>query len=217
MKKIFMIIAALCMGMTFVSAQVDSVVVNGNGIYVQYTDTLYTPVDTTMYLDTVAVTYDTVGNAVDTMYTVDTNYTAFDTMYLNMLTAIPDSGWRFVNMVVVSFDSVEYNDTIFSNTICTDWFGMVEYIIVNFDTTPAVGITNIAKNCDVKVYPNPTKGNVTVDADNYRNSTVYSANGTTMTSTTSKHIDMANLPVGVYIIQIKFSDNTLLSYKVVKK
>ena len=227
MKKIFMFIIALCMGVAYTSAQVDSVVVNGNGTYTQYVDTLLAPVDSTICLDTIAtvydttVTYDTINGVVDTItafdttFVVDTNYTAFDTMYLNMLAATPDSGWRFGYMVIVSFDSIEYYDTIFSNTVCIDWFGMVEYVIINFD--PITGIGNATNNGSVKVYPNPTNSHVTIDADNYRNSTVYTVNGSTVTTTTSKRVDMTNMPAGTYVIQVRLNDNTVLTYKVVKK
>lgn len=229
MKKIFTFIVALCMGMAFANAQIDSVIVNGNGTYEQYVDTVVTPVDSTMYFDTIDIVYDTTvvidttGDVVDTLvtvdtvYVVDTNYTAYDTAVYNMIIAIPDSGWVFVNWVVTLYDSAEYVDTVFVNPMYVDWTDSLVSVVLNFDTADAVGITNVVNNYDIKLYPNPTTNYVNVDVENYKNCTVYNMNGSVMAFTTSNRVDMTNMPCGMYIMQIRLVDNTVLTHKIMKK
>lgn len=219
---------ALFMGIGFVNAQVDSVIVNGNGTYEQYVDTVVTPVDSTIYFDTIGVVYDTTmvidttGSVYDTVVTVDTvyvvevNYGAYDTMCYNMIIALPDSGWYFNNWVVTLFDSTEYVDTVFVNPMYVDWTDSLVSVVLNFDTAEVVGI-NSAASRNMNVYPNPTSGYVTLDCENYKNCTVYNMNGAVMSFTTSKHIDMTNMPVGMYIMQVRFIDNTIMTHKIVKK
>jgi hypothetical protein len=229
MKKIITFMFALCVGMVFASAQIDSVVINGNGTYTQYVDTVLTPVNSTMYLDTIGIVYDTVVSVdtigggsdtsvvVNTTYVVDTNYTDYDTAIYNMIAAIPDSGWAFSSWIVTFYDTTEYIDTFYVNAICIDWTDSLVSIVLNFDSSTITGITNIAKNYDMKVYPNPTTGYITIDVDNYKNCTVYAMNGSVAALTTSKRVDMTNMPVGMYIIRVTLTDNTVLTHKIVRK
>lgn len=229
MKKIFTFIVALCMGMAFANAQIDSVIVNGNGTYEQYVDTVVVPVDSTMYFDTINIVYDTtitcdsIGDTVstvitvDTVYVLDTNFVMYDTLYYNMIVAIPDSGWAFTNWVVTLYDSAEYTDTLFVNPMCVDWTDSLVSVVLNFDTVVINGITNIVNNCEVNLYPNPTTNYVTVDVENYKDCTLYNMNGSIVAFTTTNRVDMTNIPGGMYIMQIRLVDGTVLTHKVVRK
>lgn len=229
MKKIFTFMVALLMGMMFANAQVDSVVVNGNGTYAQYVDTVVTPVDSTMTVDTIGFIYDstividTTGDVFDTTYVVDTipvfdtTYALYDTMTYNMIVAIPDSGWVFVSWVVTTFDSAECNDTLFVDVLYLDWWeDSIVCLTLTFDSIDPVGITDVNSN-KVNVYPNPTSNYITVSCDNFKDVVIYNMNGAVMVTTTNKHIDMTEMPAGMYIMRVRTNDNKNMVTKIVKK
>lgn len=66
-----------------------------------------------------------------------------------------------------------------------------------------VSISKNEKNCNISVYPNPTDGIVTIEANNIISTNVTSLAGVTvMNQNDSPKIDMSNLPDGIYFLSI---------------
>lgn len=224
MKKIFMIFAMMFMAV-FANAQVDTVIVNGNGTYTQYIDTLTIPVDSTMSIDTIGHVFDTTmvidtvnsdtNYVVDTIAVLDTNYALYDTVYYDVFTAIPDSGWVFVNWVVAfTYDSVDYTDTSFTETVCIDWFDTNISLTLNFDSVENVGIATL-NNIDVKVYPNPTTGIINIDGD-FDYVKIYDMDGKPLYHGSYSCLDLQYLPKGSYFFVI-VKNNVAKTIPVIKQ
>lgn len=219
MKKIFMMFAMMFVAM-FASAQVDSVTINGNGTYTQYVDTLVLPVDSTMTIDTIGFAYDTTmvidtvsgdtSYVVDSILVIDVNFAQYDTVCINMITAIPDSGWVFTNWIVTYvYDSALFTDTVVTETMCTDLIDSLVSLVLNFDTIENLGITNVTMK-QINAYPNPTTGrvNFSEQIDEYN---VYGVNGQRiMYGKSTNNIDLSNMPNGMYFIQTNKGNSKII-------
>jgi Secretion system C-terminal sorting domain len=81
---------------------------------------------------------------------------------------------------------------------------------VNFDLTftstdpleaTDLTLTN-TPSLDVKVYPNPTVGVITIEAQNLQNVSLVSASGEILSSGTNNRLDLSDLPSGIYNLVI---------------
>jgi PKD repeat protein len=79
----------------------------------------------------------------------------------------------------------------------------------------AVSIEN-AENANINLYPNPTTGKVTIEAENFESAVVVDMTGRQVMTTTTSVIDMSNLTNGVYMFRINTANGTT-TQKVVKK
>lgn len=79
----------------------------------------------------------------------------------------------------------------------------------------AVSIEN-AENANINLYPNPTTGKVTIEAENFESAVVVDMTGRQVMTTTTNVIDMSNLTNGVYMVRINTTTGTT-TQKVVKK
>ncbi len=89
-------------------------------------------------------------------------------------------------------------------------------------TNNLLGITSLEEQASVLIYPNPTKGNLTIDlGKNYRNAeiSVYDLAGKTIfsqnyTSTQKQDIHLS-VPTGVYLVKIKLDNQKPITKKII--
>jgi hypothetical protein len=79
-----------------------------------------------------------------------------------------------------------------------------------------VGIDNPSTLSDVKVYPNPTSGNLTIDAENYKGVEVYDVSGRLIIKSSLKTIDLEEQSKGLYLLKVN-ANGTTQEFKVFKE
>lgn len=71
---------------------------------------------------------------------------------------------------------------------------------------------------NISVYPNPTKGEISIKTDKKIKSTsVIDVSGKTLSTNNSGTTDISSLPKGIYLLKVDFSDGTSKTEKVIKQ
>ena len=91
---------------------------------------------------------------------------------------------------------------------CTDTSAC--YVLKN------VGIDNPSTLSDVKVYPNPTSGKLTIDAENYEGVEVHDVSGRLIIKSSLNIIDLEEQPKGLYLLKVN-ANGTTQEFKVFKE
>jgi hypothetical protein len=92
----------------------------------------------------------------------------------------------------------------------------VDDVIVSATTLATHEIESKTKS--VKVYPNPTKGEIYVKADKkIKSSSISDLSGKSVLKSTSENINISSLPKGTYLMQVEFTDGSSTSEKVIKE
>lgn len=95
------------------------------------------------------------------------------------------------------------------------YYGQIEDYTINIQPNLSAG--EFAKN-NFSVYPNPTSGNVTIQADlEIENITIYNQLGQLITNQKDSKIDLSNATPGMYIVKIKFVNGQTAIQKLLKK
>lgn len=98
---------------------------------------------------------------------------------------------------------------------CTDQYYLVIDDIEVTGTGDYVGIDN-AEDLAAKVYPNPTTGMLTVEADGLQSVEVFDALGRMVAETTDSSVDLSAHPAGIYTVRINTAAGTSMK-KIMKK
>jgi hypothetical protein len=124
-------------------------------------------------------------------------------------------------------------DTIVTNDSCT-WIDGVTYTssnntatdiltasngcdsIVRLNLTLILGLNNPAALSNVKVYPNPTNGKLTIDAENFECVELYDVSGRLINKSELKTIDLQGQSQGLYLLKIN-ANGTKQELKVLKE
>ena len=148
------------------------------------------------------------------------HYYAGDNIHVSVT---PYEGYRFDNAhVTVTMMGIPVLDSTISMDI-TDFdfeitqmmLGAVINVTVNF--APVNSIDVAGQLNDLKVYPNPTHGKVTVDADDVVKVDVMDLNGRIVTSfENTNSFDISNLATGSYVLRIETLSGVAIK-RVVKK
>jgi len=118
--------------------------------------------------------------------------------------AIPNEGYRFTNWQDGNTENPR-NVTVTSNITYTAYF-----------ESAAQGISNVDNN-NITVYPNPTNGKVTINADDVKRIDVYNINGQLVKSVSENNIvDISTLPSGFYTLRVAAIKSSFVC-KVIKK
>lgn len=95
------------------------------------------------------------------------------------------------------------------------YYGQIEDYTINIQPNLSAG--EFAKN-NFSVYPNPTSGNVTIEADlEIENITIYNQLGQLIATQKDSKIDLSNATPGMYIVKIKFVNGQTAIQKLLKK
>jgi hypothetical protein len=134
-----------------------------------------------------------------------------------------------INYTQTSTDSVVANDSCtwidgvtytLSNTTATDTLiasnGCDSIISLNLTIVNTVGLNNLATSSNIKVYPNPTNGKLTIDAENFEGVEVYDVSGRLILESKLKTIDLEGQSKGLYLLKIN-ANGTTQEFKVLKE
>ena len=134
-----------------------------------------------------------------------------------------------INYTKTTTDSIVANDSYTwingvtytsSNTTATDTLlaskGCDSIVSLNLTIVSTVGIDNSAILSNVKVYPNPTSGNLTIDAENYKGVEVYDTSGRLIIKSKLNTIDLQEQSKGLYLLKVN-ANGTTEEFKVFKE
>jgi hypothetical protein len=169
----------------------------------------YTWIDGVTYTLSDTTAKDTLINAAGCDSIVSLNLT------INYTTTTTDS--IVANDSYTWIDGVTYTS---SNTTVTDTSeasnGCDSIVSLNLTIVSTVGIDNSAILSNVKVYPNPTNGKLTIDAENFEGVEVYDTSGRLIIKSELKTIDLEEQSKGLYILQVN-ANGAIQEFKVFKK
>jgi hypothetical protein len=82
--------------------------------------------------------------------------------------------------------------------------------------TLILGLNNLATLSNVQVYPNPTNGELTIDAENLECVEVYDVSGRLIIKSELKTIDLEEQSKGLHLLKIN-ANGTTQEFKVLKE
>ncbi len=105
-----------------------------------------------------------------------------------------------------------------NNTLTYDFTELISFTTVTASSENAtLSVEPIEINDFVKVYPNPATDYLFIKSNlNYR-STLYNVAGQRVLESSSKQLNVIDLPTGVYLLQLKSETNTISTFKIIKK
>jgi len=187
----------------------------------------YYPIDSIYVYDTLETH---IEYFVDTT-TIEETYVSNDTLYV-ITDIVLIQGQQFVSIIMVDFyevyEGLKCGDIIF-DTIQNEPFLLVGYDVISADTLILehseeafyINIETYSNKPDVKLYPNPTNGNLHIEAEQISKIDILSISGETIRSyicdknLKENIIDISNLSDGSYIIRI-FIGNEFILKKIIK-
>ena len=81
---------------------------------------------------------------------------------------------------------------------------------------PLSSVTSVERSSDIKVYPNPTNGKLTIDAENYKGVEVYDTSGRLIIKSKLKTINLEEQSKGLYLLRVN-ANGTTQEFKVFKE
>jgi len=126
---------------------------------------------------------------------------------------IPDESRNFIIAATLGSTSITIGDTTLYNA------GTVDALIVKSANTPATGISDVAVSPAIKVYPNPARDYVLVNAMENTIIGIYDLKGqlcrSVVSSAAETRVDISGLRPGIYVI-ITGNEKSSATYKLVK-
>ena len=172
-------------------------------------------------------------HAVDSAEFTDTAVTLFLTLNYSELTEVSDTirlgeGYegngfyltaREIEMMLQTFQEEGNVTLVVSDTLQTA--AGCDSIITLYLTLSTTGIAPVSTPVAVRVYPNPTTKNVTVEADGLQQVELYDAvsrrlSTLTANRSTAVKVDLDGLPAGAYYLRIRTEQGTVIK-KVIKR
>lgn len=122
----------------------------------------------------------------------------------------PESlGHLFSESSAIDFLEDEKADIYFS----TSDLGLVKYQI----SLETLGTSNNSlSKAELIIYPNPTSDYITISNDKVKETSIIDFSGKILLKSTSKTIDLSNLPKATYILNVTFENGKSISKKVIK-
>jgi len=103
----------------------------------------------------------------------------------------------------------------FPNYISSIEFDPELWLIEEHNLIP-VGINSINDNEEIKIFPNPTTGKITIDAENVKSIEIINIEGKRVFKGTKTKIDLSSFPKGIYIINVLTGKETI-TRKIIKQ
>ena len=105
-----------------------------------------------------------------------------------------------------------------NNTLTYDFTALVSFTTVTASSVNAtLSVKPIKINDFVKVYPNPATDYLFIKSNLNYQSTLYNVAGQRVMQSNAKTLNVVDLPSGVYLLQLKSENNTISSFKIIKK
>ena len=105
-----------------------------------------------------------------------------------------------------------------NNTLTYDFTALVSFTTVTASSANAtLSVEPIEINDFVKVYPNPTTDYLFIKSDLNYQSTLYNVAGQRVMQSNTKTFNVIDLPMGVYLLELKSENNSISTFKIIKK
>jgi len=105
-----------------------------------------------------------------------------------------------------------------NNTLTYDFTELISFTTVTASSVNAtLSVDPIEINDFVKVYPNPATDYLFIKSNLNYQSTLYNVAGQRVLESSSKQLNVIDLPPGVYLLQLKSEANTISTFKIIKK
>jgi hypothetical protein len=69
----------------------------------------------------------------------------------------------------------------------------------------------------VRVYPNPTTDKIVIVSNSPQHSTLFNTVGQKILESNALELDVTDLPIGVYLLNLQNSQNQISTFKIIKK
>ena len=104
------------------------------------------------------------------------------------------------------------------NTLTYDFTELISFTTVTASSVNAtLSVDPIKINDFVKVYPNPATDYLYIKSNLNYQSTLYNVAGQRVLESSSKQLNVIDLPSGVYLLQLKSENNSISTFKIIKK
>lgn len=104
------------------------------------------------------------------------------------------------------------------NTLTYNFTELISFTTVTASSVNAtLSVDPIKINDFVKVYPNPATDYLFIKSNLNYQSTLYNVAGQRVLESSSKQLNVIDLPSGVYILQLKSEKNSISTFKIIKK
>ncbi|UFH30701.1 T9SS type A sorting domain-containing protein [Chryseobacterium sp. C-71] len=91
------------------------------------------------------------------------------------------------------------------------------FMVDDVKITTGVLSTDEVSKSKTTIYPNPTKGEITIKTDKkIKSSTVVDLSGKVLLQTSSEKVDMSSFTKGTYLLKVEFADGSTKTEKVIK-
>ncbi|MGB4743508.1 MAG: T9SS type A sorting domain-containing protein [Flavobacteriaceae bacterium] len=105
-----------------------------------------------------------------------------------------------------------------NHTITYDFTELISFTTVTASSiNTTLSVDPIEINDFVKVYPNPATDYLFIKSDLNYLSTLYNVAGQRVLESNAKTLNVVNLPSGVYLLQLKSENNSISTFKIIKK
>ena len=104
------------------------------------------------------------------------------------------------------------------NTLTYNFTELISFTTVTASSVNAtLSVNPIDINDFVKVYPNPATDYLFIKSNLNYQSTLYNVAGQRVLESSSKQLNVIDLPTGVYLLQLKSENNSISTFKIIKK
>jgi len=105
-----------------------------------------------------------------------------------------------------------------NNTLTYDFTELISFTTVTASSVNAsLSVDPIKINDFVKVYPNPATDYLYIKSTLNYQSTLYNVAGQRVMQSNAKTLNVVDLPSGVYLLQLKSENNSISTFKIIKK
>ena len=105
-----------------------------------------------------------------------------------------------------------------NNTLTYDFTELVSFTTFTASSVNAtLSVEPIEINDFVKVYPNPATDYLFIKSNLNYQSTLYNVAGQRVMQSNAKTLNVVDLPSGVYLLQLKSENNSISTFKIIKK
>ena len=105
-----------------------------------------------------------------------------------------------------------------NNTLTYDFTELISFTTVTASSENAtLSVDPVKINDFVKVYPNPATDYLFIKSNLNYQSTLYNVAGQRVMQSNAKTLNVVDLPSGVYLLQLKSENNSISTFKIIKK
>jgi len=135
-------------------------------------------------------------------------------------TAVDAEGVDLTTAIVIDASNVVMSDEgdyeVTYNVLDSNGTAAIE-VVRTVTVIPTLGLDDLSKMENVKLYPNPTFDMVYVKIDNLKRLEVYDINSRKLFESTERQISLSSYQTGVYFVKVINNKNNSRMFKIVLK